>query len=151
MARFSVSGIGDMMQSLTAAGRISDEDSWRVVSAGAKVLEQRYVEKLTTLFRVITGSLAASVKIQRKSPTTAILTPSGSHPGSSTGKRRPRTGGKSHGSYQGTNEEVAFILEYGSSRIAARHWMETTNEESGDEVTAAMAEEWNKLLTEKGL
>ena len=151
MARFNVSGMGDIMETFVKAGRIGEEESWRVVSAGARVLEALYASRLAELFRVVTGSLSASVKTKRASATMAVLTPMGKHPHTSAGKRRKKKNGKSHGSYQGTNAEIAFILEYGSERIPATHWMEKTNEEAEEPVHQAMAEEWNKILDELGL
>lgn len=55
------------------------------------------------------------------------------------------------GSYQGTNAEVAFILEYGSPRIGATHFMENTAEESEQEVYNAMDAELTQILRERGL
>lgn len=68
---------------------------------------------------------------------------------SSTGKRRGKR--RSNGSYQGTNAEVAFILEYGSPRIGATHFMENTAEESEQEVYNAMDAELTQILRERGL
>jgi hypothetical protein len=56
-----------------------------------------------------------------------------------------------NGNYSGTNAEIGYILEYGSPRIAATHWMETTNEEAADEVIAVEESAWNDLITKKGL
>lgn len=56
-----------------------------------------------------------------------------------------------NGSYQGTNAEVAFILEYGSPRIGATHFMENTAEESEQEVYNAMDAELTQILRERGL
>ena len=75
--------------------------------------------------------------------------PMGKHPKSSTGKRRGKR--RSNGSYQGTNAEVAFILEYGSPRIGATHFMENTAEESEQEVYNAMDAELTQILRERGL
>ena len=75
--------------------------------------------------------------------------PMGKHPKSSTGKRRGKR--RSNGSYQGTNAEVAFILEYGSPRIGATHFMENTAEESEQEVYNTMDAELTRILRERGL
>ena len=91
-----------------------------------------------------TGQLIESVKAARKkgeSPIVAI-TPKGKRKGAYTGQRKTHGGG----TYQGTNAEVAYVLEYGTPRMAATHWMETTNEEAGDEVVAAEAAVWDEYL-----
>ena len=79
----------------------------------------------------------------------AYIFPKGKHRGSSTGKRKGKR--RSNGKYSGTNAEVAYILEYGSPRISATHWLENANEEAEGDVIAAQKEAWNDLLTKKGL
>ena len=50
-----------------------------------------------------------------------------------------------------SNAEVAYVLEYGTPRMAARHWMETANEEASDEVVAAEAAVWDDYLKSMNL
>jgi len=50
-----------------------------------------------------------------------------------------------------TNAEVAFVLEYGSPRHNATHFMEECVEASTPEVIAAMEAEFSKLMDERGL
>lgn len=97
--------------------------------------------------------MADSLTIQKKSDDDggyAYIYLKGKHPGSGTGKRK-RKDGRSNGKYSGTNAEVGYILEYGSPRIPAQHWMENSNEEAADEVIAVQQEAWDELLTKKGL
>lgn len=61
------------------------------------------------------------------------------------GKRR------SSGHYYGTNAEIAYILEYGSPRISASHWMENANEGAEDELVDIQQKAWDDLVTKKGL
>ena len=91
-----------------------------------------------------TGQLIESVKAARKKGETPIvaITPKGKRKGAYTGQRKTHGGG----TYQGTNAEVAYVLEYGTPRMAATHWMETTNEEASDEVVAAEAAVWDDYL-----
>lgn len=156
MAKFSFNGIDELEISLEQLARLTDEDKWSILEAGANVLKAAQESKLLTLFRQHTGVLAASLKISRKngdSGVVARIAPAGQHPGSSTGKRMKNTakGRRSSGSYDGSNAEIAYILEYGSPRIAPRHWMETANEEADEERAAAMEAAWDELLKSKGL
>ena len=47
--------------------------------------------------------------------------------------------------------EIAWILNYGSPRIAATHWLENANEEAEDEVIETQQAAWDELVTKKGL
>ena len=104
------------------------------------------------MFRQRTGDLAKSISVELKGAGEdfhAYIFPKGKHRGSSTGKRMKK--GRSSGKYSGTNAEVAYILNYGSPRINATHWLEIANEEAESEVITAEQEAWNGLLEKKGL
>ena len=152
MAKFSFNGMDEISASFEQIESLSDQDKMSVILRGAQLLLVRQREKITTVFKQVTGSLANSLTIEEKSDDSGVFAyiyPKGKHPGSSTGKRKKK--GRSAGKYSGANAEVAYILEYGSPRIAATHWLENTNEESADELVDTMQAAWNDLLTEKGL
>ncbi len=127
---------------------LSGDDLLRIIRPGAELLRERLIEKVRAIFTQRSGSLANSFKLKERvwadGAGISVLR-TGKHPKSSTGKRR------SNGSYQGTNAEVAFILEYGSPRIGATHFMENTAEESEQEVYNAMDAELTQILRERGL
>lgn len=153
MAKFSFDGIDYISAKLEQLAQIDDDDKMSVIRPAAEFLKQKHQEAIRTVFKQRSGALAESITVQEKSDDDgayAHITPRGKHPGSSTGKRK-RKDGRSNGRYSGTNAEVAYILEYGSPRIRATHWLETTNEEAADEVVGLQQEAWNKLITEKGL
>lgn len=152
MAKFSFNGLDEISANLYQLAQLSDDEKMAVIMPGAEILLQRQKEKIQSLFTRRTGDLENSLTIEEKSGDDgpyAYIFPKGKHRGSSTGKRKGKR--RSNGKYSGTNAEVAYILEYGSSRIAARHWLETANEEAEDEVTSAQQEAWNDLVTKKGL
>ena len=152
MAKFSFNGMDESSASFEQIAKLTDEDKMSVILRGAQLLLQRQQEKITSVFKQWTGALAKSLTIQERSDdggVFAYIFPKGKHPGSSTGRRKKK--GHSAGKYSGSNAEVAYILEYGSPRIAATHWLENANEESADELTETMQSAWNDLLTEKGL
>lgn len=152
MAKFSFNGMDEISASFEQLSNLSDEDKMSVIMPAAKLLVERQRQMIERLFRKRTGDLADSLDIQQKSGEDgayASIYLKGKHRGSSTGKRKGKR--RSNGRYSGTNAEVGYILEYGSPRIAARHWMETANEEAEDEVVAAEQAAWDNLITQKGL
>ena len=152
MAKFSFNGMDELSASFEQLAQLSDEERMSVIMPGAQLLLERQREKIRSLFHQWTGALADSLTIREMSDDDgayANIFLKGKHPGSGTGKRRGKR--RSNGKYSGTNSEIGYILEHGSPRIAATHWMESANEDAADEVAAAQQEAWNELLTKKGL
>lgn len=142
MAKFKCNGLDELNLSLKDVADMPEETAYSILEAGAAALIPRWKEALSTMKR--TGQLIESIKAARKKGETPIvaITPKGKRKSAYTGQRKTHRGG----TYQGTNAEVAYILEYGTPRIKATHWMETTNEEAGDEVVAAEAAVWDEYL-----
>lgn len=142
MAKFSTRGVDELTLSLEQLAITPEETQYSILEAGASALIPRWKETLQSMKR--TGQLIESVKAARKKGETPIvaITPKGKRKGAYTGQRKTHGGG----TYQGTNAEVAYVLEYGTPRMAATHWMETTNEEASDEVVAAEAAVWDDYL-----
>lgn len=155
MAKFTFNGMDEISASFDQLANITDEDRLSVIMPAAKLLVQRQKEKIVQLFQQRTGDLEKSIKIKIKDDgdgSYAYISPEGKHRGSGTGRRKRRNGRPgSNGKYSGTNAEVAYILNYGSPRISATHWLENANEEAEDEVISAQQEAWNDLITKKGL
>ena len=152
MAKFSFNGMDEIAASFEQLAHLSDDEKISILMPSAQLLLQRQREKIASLFKRRTGDLENSLAItqqQNDGNPSLFIAPAGKHRGSSTGKRKGKR--RSNGKYSGTNAEVASILEYGSPRIAATHWMETANEEAAEEVTASQQDAWNELVTKKGL
>lgn len=152
MAKFTFNGMDEISASFEQLASLTDEDRMSVIMPAAKLLVERQREKIRRLFVQHTGKLAESLTIQQKSDEDgayAHIYLKGKHPGSGTGNRKGKR--RSNGSYSGTNAEVGYILNYGSPRIRATHWLENANEEAADEVTAVQQEAWNEVLARKGL
>ena len=152
MAKFSFNGMDELSASFEDMVQLTDEERMSVIMPGAKVLVEHQRGKIQSVFKQRTGALADSITIREKSDdygAYANIFLKGKHPGSSTGKRRGKR--RSNGKYSGTNAEVGYILEYGSPRIAATHWMENANEEAAAEVVTAQQEAWDELMQKKGL
>lgn len=153
MAKFKFDGVDSISASLDQLANLSEEEKFSIIRPAAELLKKAYVEKIQSLFTQRTGALAGSITYNQQSingNAAMHLYLKGKHPGSSTGKRK-RKDGRSNGKYSGTNAEVGYILEHGSPRIAATHWMENTNEEQADSILASQEEQWDNLLTSKGL
>lgn len=152
MAKFSFNGMDELSASFEDMIQLSDEERMSVIMPGAEVVVEHQRGKIRSLFKQRSGALADSITIRQKSDDDgayANIFLQGKHPGSSTGKRRGKR--RSNGKYSGTNAEVGYILEYGSPRIAATHWMETANEDAAADVASAQQEAWNALMEKKGL
>lgn len=153
MAKFSFNGMDEISASFEQMASLSDEDKMSVIMPAAKLLLERQRDKILSLFTQHTGDLANSLTVEERSDDDGVFAYiflKGKHRGSGTGKRK-RKDGRSNGKYSGTNAEVGYILEYGSPRISATHWMETANEEAVEEVVAAQQSAWDDLLTTKGM
>lgn len=152
MAKFSFNGMDDISASFEQLSQLTDDDKMSVIMPAAKLLLQRQRDKILSLFTQRTGDLADSLTIEEKSDDDGVFAyifPKGKHRGNSTGKRKGKR--RSNGKYSGTNAEVAYILEYGSPRISATHWLENANEEAEAEVISAQQAAWDELITKKGL
>ena len=152
MAKFTFNGMDEISASFEQLAQISDDDKASVLMPAAELLKDRQTQKIMDMFRQRTGDLAKSIAVELKGAGEdfhAYIFPKGKHRGSSTGKRMKK--GRSSGKYSGTNAEVAYILNYGSPRINATHWLENANEEAESEIMAVEQDAWNSLLEKKGL
>ena len=152
MAKFSFNGMDEIAASFEDMVQLSDEDRLSVIMPAAEVLVKRQREKIEQTFTQRSGALADSLSIREKSDDDgayANIYLKGKHPGSSTGKRKGKR--RSNGKYSGTNAEVGYVLEHGSPRIAATHWMENANEDAAAEIADVQQDAWNALLEKKGL
>lgn len=152
MAAFSFNGLDEISASFEQLSKLTDDDKIAILTPSAQLLLQRQKAKISQLFRRRTGDLEESLVIEQRESDegpSLYLYPKGKHRGSFTGKRRGKR--RSNGKYSGTNAEVAYILNYGSPRIKATHWLENANEEAEAEVMASQQAAWDDLVAKKGL
>lgn len=151
MASFKFDGIDTI--SFEQAAQMTDEDKLSVIMPAANLLKERHAEAIRQTFAQHSGDLAESIGISVKageSGSSAFVSPQGTHSRTNKGlRKRKKTGTKRK--YRNSNAEIAFILEYGSPRIAARHWMENANEKAEPEVAEAMETAFGDVLRKKGL
>ena len=146
MAKFSVNGMDSLERSFAELATLTDQERGRILQAGAEVIKAGQIDYLNRHHRR-TGALAESIQIKNDN-TSAEIKPMGKKHKKSGGIRRSKHHGAAKSS---TNAEVAYYLALGTPRMAATHWDENANEESADRTTQAMAAEWDKIVTEKGL
>lgn len=159
MAKFTFNGVDTLEADFEKLAVIDDETTYGILEAGAEVLKAAQQEVLRRLGLTnavapqLINSLTASRKVENDTKKVR-LTPKGKRKDKKkTYKRMKKENGKrrSSGSYQNTNAEIGYFLEYGTPRIKPRHWMEAANEEGGDACTEAMQEAWNKHLDDLNL
>ena len=159
-----IDGLDRIAVSYAQLSELSDDDIWTIIEPAANTLRDRMKESITRLFRQVSGSLRESIEVNRKiskgGVVYALVGPNQKkHPKSTTGKRhrrdrvatkrKPRTG--TAGSYAGTNAEVGWILEYGTSRIPGKHWMETACAETEEQLYQMLEQGINDYLNKVGL
>lgn len=157
MGKFYFNGLDEIAASVEQLAQLTDEEKLSLLTPAGEILVQRHKDKIAEVFKRRTGDLAASITMEAKeggeSPKLVIFQ-KGKHRNSFTGKRfKKNNDGKrrASGKYSGTNAEVAYILNYGSPRVAPTHWLENANEEAAADMIAAQQEAWDELLTKKGL
>lgn len=145
------------------------DDLLSILRPAAEALRDYYISTILRLFKRRTGSLADSIQVVElvnsdrpymDSSTAGIFVgPRGRHKGSlrsarsraGSPNRRYAKHNRDAKATTFSNAEIAYLLEFGTPRIAATHWMENTNEEVGEEIQDIIETEFNKLLDKKGL
>ena len=143
----TVTGLQEAQLSFAKLAAIPDESILNdVVLPAAQIMVDAFKDAAGSLLAVRSGSLSGSFKVLRKGANWALVGPNQSkHPKSSQGIRHRRAqGGGGH--YGGTNAEVAYIQEYGSTRITGTHFMERTQDEREGEVQDTMEGAFNELV-----
>lgn len=152
MAKFKINGVDGLDLTFDRKSQLSAEDLLRIIRPGAELMRERLAQKAREVFIQRSGDLASSFKLRERADSDGFaaisVAPEGKHSPSGRGIRKRKRGG---GAKSKTNAEVAFVLEHGSPRIKATHFMETASEESEADVIDAMEAEFHKLLDERGL
>lgn len=138
------------------------DDLLECLRPAAIKLVEYYKQAIRKLFKRRTGSLEDSIDFDDDvvgQYAFILVKPMGKHKGSLY-TRKSRAGpadrkGAKHNrkptAHALKNEELGYLLEHGTPRIAATHWMENTNEQVGEEIQDMIEAEYNNLLRKKGL
>lgn len=157
MAGFYFDGLDRLELSLAEIAKLDEEERGKILSAGATSVrqhQQEYVRKHHHRTGGLENSIKSEIiggvaligprgKVSKKGRRTVLQIVSGS----GAMKRK-----KHHGSAAGiTYPELGFLLEYGTPRMKASHWMENANEEAEDDVQSAMEAAWDEHLKKSNL
>lgn len=157
MGGLSFNGMDKLELSFEELATLDDETRRGLLCAGAEAVLE-YLRRYLHAHHHRTGGLEESLRAELVGDT-ALVGPRGKI--SRRGKRKILhrvfgSGGmkrsKHHGAAGGiTYPELGFLLEFGTPRMKATHWMENANEQSADDVTAAMFQAWDKHLKDLNL
>lgn len=156
MAKISFNGMDAISASFEELANVTDDDRKYVLQAGARVFAERQIAQIKTWFTQRSGQLANSVAVQLRGSDDSLCARiffKGKRKDSDEKERRQRKlrRSRSDDNLGETNTEVAYILNYGSSRIKATHWLEYANEDVEPEAMDAMKYAWDEVLESKGL
>ena len=161
-------GTGGSVSGSSYFSELTSEDLLSILRPAAQALRQKYTDTILRLFKRHTGSLAESIQVDESgfdraymdlSEAVVTVTPKGKHKGSKRAARsRAGSANRKYAKHNRTakataisNAELAYLLEFGTPRIAATHWMENTNESVEGEIQDIIDVEYTRVLKEKGL
>jgi hypothetical protein len=141
---------------------ITTDDVLECLRPAAMKLVDYYKQTIRRLFKRRTGSFEDSIDFDDNvtGPYASILVkPFGKHKGSTyTRKSRAGPADRKYAKHNRKpsaktlkNEELGYLLEVGTPRIAATHWMENTNDAVGEEIQDDIEAAFTELLKRKGL
>ena len=171
MAKFGYefgSSASNFSASASLFSELTSEELLDALRPAAETLKSKYISVIRQKFSGGTGEFAESIRISefgldRKymdlSDASISVGPAGKRKKSKRGARnragpKDRKGAKHNRIASATfisNAELGYLLEYGTPRVPATHWMENANEEIEDEIANLIEEEFDKLLRSKGL
>ena len=156
MMDLHVDGLDRLSVSFLQLQQLSEDQIWDIIAPAAEQLKAAMQGVIERMFKQRSGSLRESIEVQRRlskgGAVFALIGPNqAKHPKATQGKRKPRAQGGGGGNFAGTNAEVGWILEYGSVRIPAKHWMETACTETEEQLYQTLEAGWDETLTAAGL
>ena len=158
MARFNYGGFDEVELTFKDLTLMNDETKKKIIQAGAEVAVENLKSSLTDLGLKRTGQLIAGVKFKFKlkdGDVLASVSSYGKRKNGYTGERivthvgKKKTTAQHRGNYQGTNEEVLYLLEYGTPRMRPRRPFSRL-ESDPTPIYDAMCDEYIEWLKEKG-
>ena len=150
MAKFVSYAMDDLQIPFDKMARLTPADLLDILRPGAELMRQAIVDAIQATFTQRSGDLAGSWALTESAAegnAEITIEPLGVHSKNGRGirkKKRKKSGGDA-------NAVVAYALEYGTPRIAARHYIQKTTEDMGDEAAAAMQEAMNQKFEQLGL
>lgn len=138
MARFDTSGIDEIVESMVKAGEGTGELADEMLMAGAEEVKAAWRESAKKNNLVDTGDMLGSINYPKSPKTIGDIRTIDIHP---QGKDRKGV----------RNAEKAFILNYGTSKRDATHWIDEADTESAPKVEGKLKQIYDDYLKRKGL
>lgn len=157
MGAFSFNGADELEVSFEELAKLDEEERGALLdAAAAEVL--RHQQEYVRLHHHRTGGLEGSLRAERYG-NVVLVGPRGKISWNGRRKILQKVKGsksmkrsKHHGAVGGiTYPELGFLLEYGTPRMKASHWMENANEEAAEDVHNAVAQAWDEHLRKMNL
>ncbi len=152
MARLDYGGFDEVELSLKDIADMSEEEKKKILQAGAEVAVEKLKATLSDLGLRRSGQLIEGVKFKFANSSgepVAKVSSYGKRKNGYTGERKSK--GKKKGKYQGTNEELLYLLEYGTPRMRPRSPLSKFAQSAADPVTDAMNEALGEYFAGKGV
>lgn len=133
MAKLRTDGFEEAIDDLEKLGKNTDEATTAMLKAAGNVTSEAWREAAEKHHHRDTGQMIASISAGRKIK------------GRGSGKSitvAPQ--GKDHKGVR--NAEKAFILHYGTGKIAASHWVDEAERKAEPKIATTMQEIWNEYI-----
>lgn len=172
MASFDTTGLDALIIDLDEIGNIPDNVTDDMLEAGGEVIRKAHVEAIKNTFGKVSGRLEISPVVRKKETNRnhgigsgnfragadtkyVLVYPEGEHHTYNARAKtytkmnwgKPKTTTKGRHEKEATNQDVAFVHEFGGHGNAATQWMRETNEKHADEAVEAefaVFDEWQK-------
>lgn len=155
MPKISMDGLDGLQASFEQLAQADDETIYTILQAAADVYIPALTERLDQLLHPgHTGQLQKSIQAFRRAgkesgePYLLIYPEGPRRKDRKTDRTSTRQGKKSK---TADNATVGFLLEYGTPRMDALHWMEQTIESKAGEAMAAAQAALDRWITSLGL
>ena len=133
MARFDMSGLQPVIDEMRKLGEESGEAAEAVLMAGAEGVKRAWRMAAEKHGHVAFGDMLNSIGYARHPQKTGDALSIDIYP---QGKDRKGV----------RNAEKAFVLHYGTSKLAGSHWVDTADAYSEREAIPAMVETWESFI-----
>lgn len=133
MARFDTSGLDETIREMRRMGEESGDVATAMLQAGAEEVKKAWQLAAEEHGLRDTGDMIASIGFSREPKDIGGIKSIDIYP----------QGTDRHGV---RNAEKAFILHYGTSKLAATHWVDDADRYSEDYAIPAMTDVWEEFL-----
>ncbi len=165
MAIFDTNGLDALIIDIDQINEIDEDTMWKMLEAGGEVIRKAHVEAIKKIFTHRSGKLEGSPTVHKKMSKDGdsryvLVYPQGAHHtyrarGKTYTKmkwgRKGATVTKNGGKKTATNQDVAFVHEFGGHGNTPTQWMREANEQHASEAVDAEEAVFNDWLAQHNL